>query len=324
MKLKSILSICLATVTVATCSSAVFAADSNAIKFGEPISATTGEKVTDTLVAGDVVAIPVDVTTTTGNMTSFSVRLEMSDSLSAGASLTSAQRTTLQGLGDGTAVYSSTATGSRKYYFVKNVFTEDAGEKFPAEGTTWGCNPAETVDSKEYFKITFAGVSSAYSSEPEVYAVCTVEKDIDVDTLNKELVLADANSELSDTSIGLVNKLTADTAKFNATQGAFKVVLDSAALPNGNWVQGLYAQVGDAKQDITACVHADGTTTYEFPVRVNSATGATDSITADIYANVTADEAGNTAVSAKKVGSVTLTMDGTVTSYNVVNGTVAE
>ena len=118
--------------------------------------------------------------------------------------------------------------------------------------------------------------------------------------------------------------LKADPAKLNATQGAFKVVLDADALPAGNWVQGLYAQVGSTKQDITACVHADGTTTYEFPVRVNSATGATDAIDVDIYATTTADEAGATTSTDKKIGSINLTMDGTVTSYNTVNGTIAK
>jgi hypothetical protein len=118
--------------------------------------------------------------------------------------------------------------------------------------------------------------------------------------------------------------LKADPAKLNATQGAFKVVLDADALPAGNWVQGLYAQVGSTKQEITACVHADGTTTYEFPVRVNSATGATDAIDVDIYATTTADEAGATASTDKKIGSINLTMDGTVTSYNTVNGTIAK
>ena len=127
-----------------------------------------------------------------------------------------------------------------------------------------------------------------------------------------------------DSTMKAVEGITAGTTKFNATQGAFKVVLDADALPAGNWVQGLYAQVGSTKQEITACVHADGTTTYEFPVRVNSATGATDAIDVDIYATTTADEAGATTSTDKKIGSINLTMDGTVTSYNTVNGTIAK
>lgn len=69
---------------------------------------------------------------------------------------------------------------------------------------------------------------------------------------------------------------------------------------------------------------ADGTTTYEFPVRVNSATGATNAIDVDIYATTTADEAGATTSTDKKIGSINLTMDGTVTSYTTVDGTIAK
>ena len=38
----------------------------------------------------------------------------------------------------------------------------------------------------------------------------------------------------------------------------------------------------------------------------------------------TADEAGATTSTDKKIGSINLTMDGTVTSYNTVNGTIAK
>lgn len=102
------------------------------------------------------------------------------------------------------------------------------------------------------------------------------------------------------------------------------VCANAATFTAGNWVQGLYAQVGSTKQEITACVHADGTTTYEFPVRVNSATGATNAIDVDIYATTTADEAGATTSTDKKIGSINLTMDGTVTSYTTVDGTIAK
>ena len=42
MKLKRVLSLCLAAATVATCSSVVSAADENTTSFGTPISLTTG------------------------------------------------------------------------------------------------------------------------------------------------------------------------------------------------------------------------------------------------------------------------------------------
>lgn len=84
MKLKRVLSLCLAAATVATCSSVVSAADENTTSFGTPISLTTGAEVEE-LTAGDCIAIPVDVTTSTGKLTSWTPRLVLSDALEAGA-----------------------------------------------------------------------------------------------------------------------------------------------------------------------------------------------------------------------------------------------
>ena len=83
MKLKRVLSLCLAAATVATCSSVVSAADENTTSFGTPISLTTGAEVEE-LTAGDCIAIPVDVTTSTGKLTSWTPRLVLSDALEAG------------------------------------------------------------------------------------------------------------------------------------------------------------------------------------------------------------------------------------------------
>lgn len=69
MKLKRVLSVCLAAATVATCSSVVSAAD-NGFAVRTPINLATGEEVTDTLTAGDVLAIPVDVFSSTGGIDS--------------------------------------------------------------------------------------------------------------------------------------------------------------------------------------------------------------------------------------------------------------
>ncbi len=213
MKLKRVLSLCLAAATVATCSSVVSAADENTTSFGTPISLTTGAEVEE-LTAGDFIAIPVDVTTSTGTLTSWTPRVVLSDALEAGvedSAMSDDQYANLEALG-GEIVTNDAGMD----YYVKNIFK--SGRKKTYLGT-WNVNP---------------------------------------------------------------------------------------------------------KQEITACVHADGTTTYEFPVRVNSATGATDSITVDVYATTTADEAGATTSTDKKIGSINLTMDGTVTSYNTVNGTIAK
>lgn len=322
MKLKKFISACVALATVATCSSVAFAAD-NTMTMGTPIDLSTGAEIGDTLTAGDVIAIPVDISSSTGSLTSHTVRLALSDYLQPGvkdASLTDDQYANLEALG-GEIV----TEDSGMDYYVKNIFKSGRKKTFPG---TWLVNPTENkTDGKTYFSILwYDTVADAVSDEPELWMICTVKNDVTSDALNTQIVGSTPNSEIADNKNGLalVDTVEAGTVKVNATQGAFKVVLDADALPNGNWVQGLYAQVGSTKQNITACVHADGTTTYEFPVRVNSATGATDSITVDIYATTTADEAGATTSTDKKIGSIDLAMDGTVTSYTAVNATVAE
>lgn len=322
MKLKKFISACVALATVATCSSVAFAAD-NTMTMGTPIDLSTGAEIGDTLTAGDVIAIPVDISSSTGSLTSTLVRLALSDNLQPGVTdtdLTDDQYTNLEALGGEIATEDSGVD-----YYVKNIFKAGRRKSFPG---TWMVNPTEhRADGKTYFSVQWYDVvADAVSDEPELWILCTVKNDVTVDNLNTEVIGSSANSEIADNKNGLalVDTVEAGTVKLNATQGAFKVVLDADALPAGNWVQGLYAQVGSTKQEITACVHADGTTTYEFPVRVNSATGATDAIDVDIYATTTADEAGATTSTDKKIGSINLTMDGTVTSYNTVNGTIAK
>lgn len=208
MKLKKFISACVALATVATCSSVAFAAD-NTMTMGTPIDLSTGAEIGDTLTAGDVIAIPVDISSSTGSLTSTLVRLALSDNLQPGVTdtdLTDDQYTNLEALGGEIATEDSGVD-----YYVKNIFKAGRRKSFPG---TWMVNPTEH--------------------------------------------------------------------------------------------------------------RADGTTTYEFPVRVNSATGATDAIDVDIYATTTADEAGATTSTDKKIGSINLTMDGTVTSYNTVNGTIAK
>ena len=323
MKLKRVLSLCLAAATVATCSSVVSAADENTTSFGTPISLTTGAEVEE-LTAGDCIAIPVDVTTSTGKLTSWTPRLVLSDALEAGIKIEddSIQAENLVALGgDVITGYNDETT----YYGMANIYTKKLGKK--TQQGNWNAQPAQMINGVPHFALGwYDSAARAYTNEPEAWFLCTVKKDVTADELNNEAFYTTDSTQLADGDNGLasISDIKGAAAKINATQGAFKVVLDADALPAGNWVQGLYAQVGSTKQEITACVHADGTTTYEFPVRVNSATGATNAIDVDIYVTTTADEAGATTSTDKKIGSINLTMDGTVTSYTTVDGTIAK
>lgn len=322
MKLKSILGVCVATAAMTASCFNCFAAD-EAITYGAPIDLATAQEVSGDIVAGTHIAVPVELSNSDGRTTSFAAKVLYDDEyVTPGATdseLSDDEYNNLIALGnsdDGCVLRNSTSTTD---LIVKNIYTLGRGGKKTIQGTWVAVPNSESINK---FAVAWASGTAdgyAFSSEPELYFIYTVKKTIPADELNKEMFTGTPDSIMK-----AVEGITAGTTKFNATQGAFKVVLDANALPAGNWVQGLYAQVGSTKQKITACVHADGTTTYEFPVRVNSATGATNAIDVDIYATTTADEAGATTSTDKKIGSINLTMDGTVTSYTTVDGTIAK
>lgn len=322
MKLKSILGVCVATAAMTASCFNCFAAD-EAITYGAPIDLATAQEVSGDIVAGTHIAVPVELSNSDGRTTSFAAKVLYDDEyVTPGATdseLSDDEYNNLIALGnsdDGCVLRNSTSTTD---LIVKNIYTLGRGGKKTIQGTWVAVPNSESINK---FALAWASGTAdgyAFSSEPELYFIYTVKKTIPADELNKEMFTGTPDSTMK-----AVEGITAGTTKFNATQGAFKVVLDANALPAGNWVQGLYAQVGSTKQKITACVHADGTTTYEFPVRVNSATGATNAIDVDIYATTTADEAGATTSTDKKIGSINLTMDGTVTSYTTVDGTIAK
>lgn len=322
MKLKSILGVCVATAAMTASCFNCFAAD-EAITYGAPIDLATAQEVSGDIVAGTHIAVPVELSNSDGRTTSFAAKVLYDDEyVTPGATdseLSDDEYNNLIALGnsdDGCVLRNSTSTTD---LIVKNIYTLGRGGKKTIQGTWVAVPNSESINK---FAVAWASGTAdgyAFSSEPELYFIYTVKKTIPADELNKEMFTGTPDSTMK-----AVEGITAGTTKFNATQGAFKVVLDANALPAGNWVQGLYAQVGSTKQKITACVHADGTTTYEFPVRVNSATGATNAIDVDIYATTTADEAGATTSTDKKIGSINLTMDGTVTSYTTVDGTIAK
>lgn len=322
MKLKSILGVCVATAAMTASCFNCFAAD-EAITYGAPIDLATAQEVSGDIVAGTHIAVPVELSNSDGRTTSFAAKVLYDDEyVTPGATdseLSDDEYKNLIALGnsdDGCVLRNSTSTTD---LIVKNIYTLGRGGKKTIQGTWIAVPNSESINK---FAVAWASGTAdgyAFSSEPELYFIYTVKKTIPADELNKEMFTGTPDSTMK-----AVEGITAGTTKFNATQGAFKVVLDANALPAGNWVQGLYAQVGSTKQKITACVHADGTTTYEFPVRVNSATGATNAIDVDIYATTTADEAGATTSTDKKIGSINLTMDGTVTSYTTVDGTIAK
>ena len=259
MKLKSILGVCVATAAMTASCFNCFAAD-EAITYGAPIDLATAQEVSGDIVAGTHIAVPVELSNSDGRTTSFAAKVLYDDEyVTPGATdseLSDDEYNNLIALGnsdDGCVLRNSTSTTD---LIVKNIYTLGRGCKKTIQGTWVAVPNSESINK---FAVAWASGTAdgyAFSSEPELYFIYTVKKTIPADELNKEMFTGTPDSTMK-----AVEGITAGTTKFNATQGAFKVVLDADALPAGNWVQGLYAQVGSTKQEITACVHADGTTT---------------------------------------------------------------
>ena len=163
MKLKRVLSLCLAAATVATCSSVVSAADENTTSFGTPISLTTGAEVEE-LTAGDCIAIPVDVTTSTGKLTSWTPRLVLSDALEAGIKIEddSIQAENLVALGgDVITGYNDETT----YYGMANIYTKKLGKK--TQQGNWNAQPAQMINGVPHFALGwYDSAARAYTNEP--------------------------------------------------------------------------------------------------------------------------------------------------------------
>lgn len=313
MNIKRILSAVTAFGIIAT-SVPAFAADSDFFEFGTPYDLTTGE-YTSELVQDHVIAIPVDVLTTTNGLTAWSVGVEVTDSslLKIGTNdldLTDTEYDNLSALG-------AVATTNDVDYAVNAIGTWRRGS-FTPTGCTFNVNPAYSIDGKSIFFVEWALTSATTTSVidgPEGYIICDVLKDSSDDELNKELLsLTSEVCRLSDTGNGKGNtiNIAAQAPKANACDGAFKVVVDSEALPY--WVQGVTANIGGQDYALDAALNEDGTTSYSFPVRVTSAAEEA-SVDATIKATVSDDEAGSTNSREVEWGTVTVDMTGTVTDY---------
>lgn len=119
-----------------------FCGSENTTSFGTPISLTTGAEVEE-LTAGDCIAIPVDVTTSTGKLTSWTPRLVLSDALEAGIKIEddSIQAENLVALGgDVITGYNDETT----YYGMANIYTKKLGKK--TQQGNWNAQPAQMIN----------------------------------------------------------------------------------------------------------------------------------------------------------------------------------
>ncbi len=314
MKLRKIISAFLALGIVATATPA-FAADSDLFHVGTPYDITAGES-TDALVAGHVIALPIDVDSTTNSLTNFQIRIQYDNTVvTPGYDTTDADDVFFDAVDSivGSAGYASDEV-TLQYI---NAMGTKRGSKFTAVGSL-AFNPAVDDHTIAYVWAN-SGTKTVNASTPEAYVIFTVKTSTDANALNTEVFKVDSSTcVLADTINNKANtpNVANKVDKANACVTAFQVDVDNDALANsGFWIQKLYAKVGDTTQDLTICNNTEGTATYSFPTRILTNTTGNADLTVDIYATVTTDEAGMTSATDVKVGTFNLTADGTATNY---------
>jgi hypothetical protein len=316
MSLKRVLSGAMVAVMIAGMSSvSAFAADSTpavSVISQAPVD-FSGNKI-ETLKAGDVFMLPIDVQSTDGNMDIVRFDVNYDPSI----------------LTPGIDAAENEAAAA--YY-------GDNDSKIAIEDTTiyGGLNIVKSINKltqkKTYFGTDALTIVHKVSGQVNVQWVGSSTTGFDVSTDNDEFFLFftvnDGVSEISDLNADIVKSVyvvaaqgnpSVDTkgssdydgqaTKLNACDGAFQIVIDSDDLPY--YVKSVKAN----DTELTACTNEDGTTVYKFPVRLISSTGSASGTTdVAITAVVTDDEAGTTGEKTVSWGSVNVSVDGTATSY---------
>lgn len=311
MKLKRFISAFLALGIVASATPA-FAADSDLMTVGTPYDITLGE-FTDELTAGNVIAVPINVDSTTDSLTNFQIRIQYDNTvLTPGYDTTSASDafwTNVEGV-----------TGSQGYATDEvtlqtiNALGTKRGSNFSAAGSVV-YNPA--VDDHTIAYVWYHNNTKAVNADgAEGYAVFTVKKS--VTSLNEAVLSVDSSTcVMADTVNGKGDTPNVANVvnKANACVAAFQVDIDNDAIATqGKWIQSLYAKVGDVKQPLTVCNNDGVSTTYSFPTRVITNTTGNEAMSIEIYATVSDDEAGTTTTDVL-VGTVEVTADSTAIDY---------
>jgi hypothetical protein len=286
--------------------SALVSASENAIKVGQPINTATGE-VADSFKANDMIAIPVDIDTTTGGLTAYGVIVDYNDEY-----ITPEVDASSDEVYDALSEYGSLeehSSGSGLYGIINCL--KQRGTKYYGTITY---NPETT--GKFLFNWYYTETVSVISG-PEAYMLFTVKKDVDASALNVAVAAAlDSDyNYVQDSKGGLANTKTTETSEAiaNACAGAVKLNVDTTKLDK--WLQKLYVSIdGGDKQEINQGV--ENGTSYSFPVRITST--KTDEHTVTFYADFADTETGAATDTYVKVGEQKITLD-SPTSYTAVD-----
>jgi len=315
MKLKTIVSVMATFAFTTLLSCAVFAAPH--FEIGTPMDLSTGNDVASYDV-GTVFAVPIDLYTdnTTDVVSNYSLSLKYDSNVVKPYGLDentadNAIVDTYYSLGNnvGAAMNNSSALGGDTKVYGVHSFLNAAGRRVMGSATF------TKTDSTSVCGYGALSTNSVVNNNyPVAYLFFEVTGEISDDSLNKELVWInpDAATGTTITISGKANAVMSGTIeKANACDGAFKIVVDGSSLPY--WVQGV--KVNDISLD--ACITADGSTEYSFPVRLIKSNADNTATTTEvtITATVTDDEAGTLNERTVNWGKVSVNVEGTATGY---------
>lgn len=313
MNLKKFVSAALAaTMTVGM--SVVAHADENAVIIGAPISLTTMEEATE-FKAGDAIAVPIDITSSTGELTAFGAVVTYNTEYLQGHIVYGNDTTidsNLQNLTkNGTAAFIKTNTTIRG---INNMCDSIFGDVLE----TGTANANDGTYILGWYTSDYAYAYSA--TDHEAYYLFTVIKNVSADDLNLDLVEAvDCNDVMTvqDSINGLSSTEVPSTVpygKANACAGALNVVIDTANLSNvPGYIQGVTVETDTSGAKPLEVYKAEGDV-YTFPVRIQTS-NPTDSAEVTIKVTTTPDEEGTGEATTYTVATKTISLNGTVKSY---------
>ncbi len=262
MKIKRLVGAMVAVVAAASISSAVYAAESVAL--GKPVYLKTvdaeknvGDEAVD-LKKGEVIALPIDATTSDDKIRSFGAEFKFDTSyLSYGVSTSVLTEDDVNNADLGEALFKDDDDESGIIGAIKNLSKGSALSKETTSGTAgyvWSHSKLIT------------------STTPDAYVIFTVEKD--VTTPNASLFTVVSTDVGTTSSIDTTSSTT--TEKVNACGAAFKLVFDTSAMDY--YLHSLTLKVnGVDKGQIKEYV--ENGTKVEFPVRLTGTVPETVTIT---------------------------------------------
>ncbi len=337
MKLKRIISCVLTIIMISGTITLVNAADTKLV-VGTPINLSNEDA--DVLSTGDIIAIPVDVIvgdTYSDKLRGLSIAVKYDDSLTPGVDVDDTVQVSNE-------VYEKLTSMVSESAFVKseggimgvlnNMYTTSRSGAKTYIGTTI-YNPKYESDMISYaWSNATSDAIQVKAEDHEAYLIFVVNKAIDYEKLNNKLLsyVSISYNQITDENdkIGYMLPVDDDAVKLNPCAGAFQVTIDGSKVPGGTWIKNVYAQQKDntdKRTDLSPVAIKGDTDIYEFPARVNIPAGSSktsaDEVTYEIYAETSATK-GGVATDVKKIGDVTVKLDGTVTAYTANTVTNAQ